>query len=145
MCWFLHLSISALLHRDWRKLQVQAGPAATSQLSASGSPHPQAGPRPAPKPHGQLPNPMAAQGMWVRTLEMASGEQITRTLNVGPFSVGSPVCSRLQELGATSRACRCPGVSLAGFEVSPAFCSRWHSLVLFQALSFWNFLWENLF
>lgn len=32
-----------------------------------------------------------------------------------------------------------------GFEVSPAFCSRWHSLVLFQTLSFWKFLWENLF
>lgn len=95
---------------------------------------------------GQLPNPTATGGMWMQMLETAQGEQVTHTLNLGPFSVGSPA-----SFTPAGSSVPHPGLSAAlvalsqGFEVSPAFCSRWHSLVLFQALSFWNFLWENLF
>lgn len=102
-------------------------------------PHPRAGLQPAPKPQGHTGNVSTNAGDSTRGADKPH-------IKCWPFLRGQP-CELYarSELGATSSARRCPGVSLAGFEVSPAFCSRWHSLVLFQALSFWNFLWENLF
>lgn len=102
-------------------------------------PHPHAGPRPAPKPHGHMGNVSANARDSTRGADNPHVKQ-------WPFLRRQP-CELYArpELGATSSARCCPGISLAGFEVSPAFCSRWHSLVLFQALSFWKFLWENLF
>lgn len=70
------------------------------------------------------------------------GSGPTCALSPTLFPTGSP--DRVPTL-CHSLHSRCPHRSLSGFEVSPAFCSRWHSLVLFRALSFWNFLWENLF
>lgn len=70
------------------------------------------------------------------------GSGPTCALSPALFPTGSP--DRVPTL-CHSLHSRCPHRSLSGFEVSPAFCSRWHSLVLFRALSFWNFLWENLF